>query len=64
MAKRKHFLYKLTKEERSHYMKYIKSKDGLKECVALAKSRNERLFDQCYACYTIAKKLGWQDLIK
>jgi hypothetical protein len=64
MTKRKHWMYKLNAEERNHYMKYIKSKDGLRECVELAKSRNTRLFDQCYECYTIAVKLGWTDLIK
>jgi len=64
MKRKRHFLYKLNKEERSHYMQYIKSKDGLRENVALAQSRNERLQDQCYECYTIAKKLGWNDLIK
>jgi hypothetical protein len=61
--KKQHWMHKLNAEERSHYMKYVKSKDGMREALA-ANSRNTRLIDQCYTCYTIAVKLGWKDLVK
>jgi hypothetical protein len=61
MKNRKHFLYKLDKEERSHYMKYIKSKEGMRENATIRNCYNEIA---CFECRRIANKLGWQDLIK
>jgi hypothetical protein len=62
MRKRKHFLNKLNAEERSHYMKYVKSKDGMRENAKIRNSYTNQM--SCLTCYMIAVKLGWQDLSK
>jgi hypothetical protein len=62
MAKHKHFLYKLNKEERSHYMQYVHSKDGMRENAKIRNTYTGQM--SCGTCYMIAVKLGWQELIK
>lgn len=62
MKHKKHFLYKLNKEERSHYMKYVKSKAGMIENAKIRNTYNGCM--SCLTCYMIAVKLGWQNLIK
>lgn len=61
MNKSKHFLNKLNKEERSHYMQYVKSKNGM---IANAKIRNTyNNHMSCLTCQLIAHKLGWSELL-
>jgi hypothetical protein len=62
MTKRKHWMYKLNAEERSHYMQYVHSKDGMRENAKIRNAYNNQM--SCLTCYMIAIKLGWTDLIK
>jgi hypothetical protein len=62
MKKHKHFLHKLTAEERSHYMQYVKSKDGMRANAKIRNQYNNQM--SCLTCYMIAVKLGWNELVK
>jgi hypothetical protein len=54
--KKRHWMYKLTQEERSHYAQYIKSKEGMRANLAVKDGRG---FPACLTCVHIAHKLGW-----
>lgn len=66
MTKRKHFLNKLNSEQRSHYMKYIRSKNGMKLNVAIRyiNADGKDCGMRCLECRDIAYLLDWNDLIK
>ncbi len=54
----KHWMNKLNKEERSHYMTYICSKEGMRENL---NHKNDKGQTICRDCVHIAHKLGWYD---